>query len=181
MPLRSGHVELDRLRLVAGELDVQAGQAIDKTIELHQPGGSAAPAGPTTTGTEPGPALEPEHAMTGADESGGSLVPAFAMTGVTVALAVATGVVGGLALKKGKDYDALNTGADPAAAQDARDSAKTLNTVTDVLLGVTVAAAAVTVVLYVVQPGGDGGSDTAFRVLPAVGPEGGGMVLQASF
>lgn len=167
------------------EIEADAGQTIDRTITLAKPPGSGTAAPAPTPGAEPEPAPKPTgDEPAGGDDggsSGGSLVPAFAMVGVTAALAIATGVVGGLALKKGKDFESVNDGSNPTAAQGARDDAKTLNIVTDVLLGVTAASAIVTVVLFVVPPGGSTGEASAWAITPAVGPEGGAMVVTGSF
>ncbi|MBK6512534.1 MAG: PEGA domain-containing protein [Polyangiaceae bacterium] len=75
--------------------------------------------------------------------------------GVTGALGVATGVMGGLALSKKADFeDALV--AFPTTAQsieDARSDAKTFALTADVLGGLTGAAAALTIVAFIVDYG----------------------------
>jgi hypothetical protein len=76
----------------------------------------------------------------------------WAMTGVTAALGIATAVTGGLAVSKRGAYDAINDGTRVPDATSLRDTGQRLNVATDVLLGTTVAAAAVTVILYVARP-----------------------------
>ena len=101
----------------------------------------------------------------------------LAATGV---LAVGTGVFGGLALSKHSDFESKNDGSDPADAQSLKDSGKTLNVVTDALLGGAVVAGAVTAVLYFTRP-----SRTAdhgrLRVTPVAGPRVAGVSLMGAF
>jgi hypothetical protein len=72
--------------------------------------------------------------------------------GVTVALGIASAVVGVVALNKHSRYDAANDGTDIAAANNLRDQGKTLNVVTDVLLATTIVAGAVTTFLFLNRP-----------------------------
>jgi hypothetical protein len=79
-------------------------------------------------------------------------VYAWVTLGLTGALAVGTGVTGGLALANKSDYDEINDGSDPTAADDSRSKGQALNIATDVLLGTTVAAAGVTLILILTRP-----------------------------
>jgi hypothetical protein len=106
----------------------------------------------------------------------------------TGALLIGTGVVGGLALSKGSDYKSKNDGLHVADAKSAHDSAQTLNIVGDSLLGATVVGAVVTTILFLNRPyvaasaPADAGP-TARRidVTPAVGMNGGGLVMSGRF
>lgn len=98
----------------------------------------------------------------------------------TGALAVGGGVVGGLSLAKHADFEAKNDGGDPAAAQDLRDSGKTLNVVTDVLLGSAIVAGGVTAVLYLSRPATTV-DHARVRVVPVAGPRVAGLSLSGSF
>lgn len=79
-------------------------------------------------------------------------VYAWVTLGLTGALAIGTGVTGGLALANKSDYDEINDGSDPVAAEDSRSKGQALNIATDVLLGTTVAAAGVTLILILTRP-----------------------------
>lgn len=80
-------------------------------------------------------------------------VPTAVWVGVaaTGVFAVAAGVTGVMALGKNSDYQAAN-GHDAARAKTLQSETKTLNLVTDVLLGATLVSAGVTTVLYVKRP-----------------------------
>ena len=70
--------------------------------------------------------------------------------GMTIATGIGWGVTGGLALSEKGAYDLANTPGNAAAGVDLagqRRTVTTLNLITDVLMGVTVAGAATTVVL----------------------------------
>jgi len=103
--------------------------------------------------------------------------------GVTAALGVATAITGALALSNASDFDDKNTGADPAAAEEARDSTQTLNITTDVLLGATVASAVVTVVVLLTSSDGDDVSEAkrTFDLTPVVGRQAAGASLRVRF
>src|SRR5690606_39352732 len=79
-------------------------------------------------------------------------------TGVYIGLAatgaftVGAAVTGVLALGKKGEFDDTNDGTDPSEAESLSDSTKTLNLVTDVLIGAAVVSAAVTTYLYVSRP-----------------------------
>jgi hypothetical protein len=152
-------------------VDGQPGGALQHQFELKQ--AAAAPITETAPGTPP-PAsrtlVKERPVPTG-------VYIGLAATGV---LAVGTGVVGGLALSKHSDFQSKNDGSDPSAAQSLKDSGKTLNLVTDVLLGGAVVAGAVTAVLYFSRPSTtvDQGS---FRVTPVAGPRLAGLSLAGSF
>ncbi len=101
----------------------------------------------------------------------------LAATGV---LAVGAGVTGVMATGKKSDFDEANDGLDPDGAQEIADSGKTLNLVTDILLGGAVVAGAVTAVLYLNRPEVPAQRD-ALRVSPTVGQRGGGLFLSGRF
>jgi hypothetical protein len=123
------------------EVELTPGQKAERTIELQPVGG---PSGDV--------AQRPVPTST------------WVMLGLTGALAVGTGVSGGLALSKGGSFADINTGADPAAAESARDRAQTLNIVTDSLLGATVVSAAVTAALYFTRPEAEAGDSAEARL-----------------
>jgi len=98
----------------------------------------------------------------------------------TGALAIGTGVVGGLSLAKHADFQSKNDGSDPGGAQTLRDSGKTLNLVTDVLLGSAVVAGGITAVLYFSRPTLTADHAT-LRLTPFAAPQVGGLSLAGSF
>ena len=107
-----------------------------------------------------------------------SVYVGLAVTGAFTAGAVVTGV---LALGKKGEFDDANTGADPDAAQSLYDSTKTMNLVTDVLIGAAVVSAAVTTYLYVDRPEVAVGQDSGFKVTPLLGPETAVLSLSGRF
>lgn len=89
--------------------------------------------------------------------------------GLTGALAIGTGVVGGMAASNfGKYEDAVAAG-DDAEAADLEDKGKTLNLVGDILLGATIAGAATTGVLLTLALIEDD-DEEGVAVRPIVGP-----------
>ena len=97
----------------------------------------------------------------------------------TGAFAVGAGVTGVLALGKKSDFDEAN-GHDPAEAEDLRDQTKTLNLVTDVLIGAAVVGAGVTTFLYLKRPEQER-SGITLRVQPQASLERAGLSLEGSF
>lgn len=104
----------------------------------------------------------------------------LAATGVLLVGGTVTGV---LALGKKKDFDAANDGTDPQKAEDLRNSGKTLNLVTDILLGGAVVAGVVTAVLFVNRPQAapEAEKGTAFHFTPVIGRNSGGLSLSGRF
>jgi hypothetical protein len=103
--------------------------------------------------------------------------------GATAALLVGAGVTGIMALGKHSDFESKNDGADPAGADKLRKDGKTLNLVTDVLLGGAVVGAAITTFLFVSRPTVEApAKDTGRRfVAPVIGANGGGVVFLTTF
>ena len=109
-------------------------------------------------------------------------------TGVYVGLvatgvfAVGAGVVGAMAMGKKGDFDDANDGSDAAAAGDLHDNVKTLNLVTDVLIGAAVVSAGITTYLYLSRPKVDAAKASGWiRVQPAVGLRSGTLQLTGAF
>lgn len=131
-------VALDGYQEQVIEIELTPGAKESRAIKLEplKPGEVAKP-------DKPAPTQEMERPIP---------VYAWVTLGLTGALAVGTGVTGGLALANKSDYDEINDGRDPAAAEDSRSKGQTLNIATDVLLGTTVAAAGVTLILILTRP-----------------------------
>jgi len=132
--------------------------------------------------------LEKQQARGGSTSTGHSVpaerpIPAGVFIGLaaTGAFAVGAGVTGVLALGKRSDFKDLNDGTQPEKAKDVRDSGRTLNVVTDVLIGAAVVSAALTTVLYVSRPSRASADEQALQVVPSVGMNGGGVLLTRSF
>lgn len=79
-------------------------------------------------------------------------VSVWIMTGVTGAAAIGWGVTAGLSAAAKSDYDEQNGNASAATLEDLRDDVITKNIVADVLLGTTIAAAGVTLILFFTRP-----------------------------
>ena len=182
--IRPGHhritAHLDGYQDAHWEFDAPPSGKVSHVFTLEKPtAGTPAtppttPAGPPATGA-PGTPL-PTHATTRPIPTG-----VFIGLAATGAFAVGAGVTGVLALKKKSDFNAANNGSDPTAASDLRSSGKTMNLVTDVLLGGAVVAAGVTAVLYLNRPAVPAEHDTALYVSPSIGPRGGGLDISGRF
>ncbi len=148
------------------ELELAPGQSVTKKVELKkagQPdvGGAGGDPGPRP-GPGPGPQPELERPVP---------VSVWVTLGLTGALGVSAGVVGGLALANKGEFDDVNDGSDPVAAEEVRDEGQVLNITTDVLIGATGAAAAVTLILFLTRP----------EVPVTVAPTGTGLVVLGRF
>ena len=87
----------------------------------------------------------------------------WVMLGVTGAAGVAAGVMGGLTIRKHGQFDDAQAAGDDARALELHDQGRTFSITTDVLLGVTGAAAIVTTVLLITGlSGGDDEADAMF-------------------
>lgn len=129
-------------------------------------------------------AAAPMAGETSTPEDGGVTrpVPISVYVGLasTAAFAVAGGVTGGLALKSNNDFNELNDGSQPDEAEAARNEAKTLGLVSDIMWGSTVVAAGVTAVLYFTRPSQE--PETAsLRWTPVVGPNTWAVSVSGSF
>ncbi len=100
----------------------------------------------------------------------------LAATGV---FAVGAGVTGVMALGKNSDYQAAN-GHDLERAKSLQSDTKTLNLVTDVLIGAAVVSAGVTTWLYVKRPERDE-AGFELRLSPRVGFNQSGLNLEGAF
>ena len=137
----------------------------------------AAPAAAPPAANPPPPATNPPPAAAQTRPVPASVYVGLVATG---ALAIGGGVVGGLSLAKHSDFEAKNDGRDPAAAQELQDSGKTLNLVTDVLLGSAIVAGGITAVLYFSRPTSTV-DHARVRLTPVAGPRVAGLSLSGSF
>jgi tetratricopeptide (TPR) repeat protein len=110
------------------------------------------------------------------EPAGGISTPSIVFLAATGALAVATAVVGGIALDRHAAYDAFETGGSRAEAEDARAEGEALNTATDVLLAGTIVAGSFALGFLVRDAvlGSRGGDVT---VAPTLSPWHAGVVL----
>ncbi len=150
--IRSGHhrmvARLDGYEDQVWEFDAASGSSLSRAFEMKVPAQAATPPAGTTAapdtsamGTDAGPAMD-RPTPTG-------VYIGLAATGAFTVGAAVTGV---LALGKKGEFDDTNDGTDPSEAESLSDSTKTLNLVTDVLIGAAVVSAAVTTYLYVSRP-----------------------------
>jgi hypothetical protein len=168
--VRSGHHKI--VAKLAGyadetwEIEAQSGvpQAHTFTFQKAAVPGTPASSGTPVTGDRPTPT---------------GVYVGLAATGV---FAVGAGVVGVMALGKKSDFDEANDGTDRENASDLSDSTKTLNLVTDVLIGAAVVSAGVTTYLYLSRPNADAPRSSGWiRVQPAVGLRSGSLQLTGAF
>ncbi|HEY6729028.1 MAG TPA: hypothetical protein VI197_33690 [Polyangiaceae bacterium] len=175
--IRTGHhrmvARLEGYEDAVWEFDASPGADQSHTFELQLPAAVTAP--PTTTTPDPmtdaGPQAMARPVPT-------SVYIGLAATGAFTVGATVTGI---MALGKNGEFEDAN-GKDEAAAQDAYDSTKTLNLVTDVLIAGAVVSAAVTTYLYLDRPELPVGQDAGrFRVTPAVGRDVALVSMSGSF
>jgi hypothetical protein len=149
---------------VTRAVDIAGSDSSTVKLELTKIQSEAPPRDPD----DPKPPPPPERAIP---------VAAWVMLGVTGAVGVATGVMGGLALSaRGELDDALATlPGNKTTIEDAQTKTQSFAITTDVLIGVTVAAAVTTVVLFVVdfgpddaeaRPSASGVSEASLHVTP---------------
>lgn len=109
-------------------------------------------------------------------------VPSSVFIGLaaTGAFAIGAGVTGVLALGKNSDYEAAN-GRDAERAKSLQDSTKTLNLVTDVLIGAAFVSAGVTTYLYLQRPEQRSPGLSRLRFAPRFSPRHAGLALEGAF
>jgi hypothetical protein len=149
-------------------VDARSGSTLEHVFELKQPDVAGS--------TGQGPGQTHDRVATSRPVPTGVYI-GLAATGL---LAIGTGVVGVMASAKHSDFESKNDGSDPIAARDLKDSGKTLNVVTDALLGGAIVAGGITAVLYFTRPSKpvDRGS---LQVFPVAGPRAAGFSLTGSF
>jgi hypothetical protein len=175
--IRAGHhkftVRLDGYEDAVWEVDLDPRQQVTHAFTLKQPTQSAAAPVPVAGAATPMTADEPSRPVPT------SVYVGLAATG---ALAIGGGVVAVMAKGKHSDYEKLNENLqsedDLRAAEDMRDSGKTLNLVADALFGGAIVAGGVTAILYFTRPKA---SQTSFRVEPLVAKNGGGVFVSGAF
>jgi hypothetical protein len=134
---------------------------------------SAAPSAPPLPAVTPLPPPVMER---------GTPVSVYVGLAATGALAVGTTVTGLVALSKRSSFNDQNDGSDPAAAKNARDTARDLYPIADILLGATVVAGGITAYLYATRPERlRGPSPARIHLAPAIGPGSGGLAVSARF
>lgn len=131
------------------------------------------------------PAEESQSSLAGAnpqDVEPSRPVPTSVYVGLasTAALAIGAGVTGGFALKKNNEFESINDGSQPEEAEAARDSAKTLGLVSDIMWGATLASAGVTAVLYFTRPT-EPRDAAALTWTPVVGPKTWALSVSGAF
>jgi hypothetical protein len=158
------------------EVDLEPGSSVSHAFDLDRPVAVAAPV-----------SVAPLAAPAESTAPTSRPVPTSVYVGLvaTGAFAIGAGVTGGLALKKNSDYEAAN-GQDEAQAKSLRDSTKTLNLVTDVLIGATLVSAGVTTYLYLKRPEQPSLQTTSgglrqLRLAPQIGMNRSGLVLEGAF
>ena len=136
------------------EVAVEGGDEISKKVELRAEDTT------TTTVVKDDPS--------DADESAGVGMGFWIGFAVTAAAGVAAGVVGGLTVSKHGEFDDAKAARDTARAMELHDEGKTLSITTDVMLGVTGAAAIVTVILLITDLSADDEiADAGLSVTPS--------------
>ena len=128
----------------------------------------------------PPPAPAAETPAPAASAAKSRPVPAGVWIGVaaTGVFAIGAGVTGTMALGKTSEYEKAN-GQDPVKAKGLHDDIKTMNLVTDVLIGAAVVSAGITTYLFIKRPERETGVE--LRLAPRVGMQESGLSLQGSF
>jgi hypothetical protein len=178
--IRQGHhritAKLDGYDDQVWELDAAPGPEVTHELTLEKPKAAAAPVAAAGAGAAPAPTAMERPIP----------VPVIVLGAATGALLVGSGVVGLMAMSKNSQYKDKNDGQHVDEAQSLHDSGETLNIVADSLLVGGIIAGTVTTVLYLNRPevpvGGDSGATArAFRVVPTVGANGGGLFMTGRF
>jgi len=182
------------LGLHPGSYTITAAAAGDKdqswTVELAN--GAIAEHAFTFAGTEAGVAPPvPGEDTTPPDEGGDGERPipttVWIFGGLTVALAVPMTIFMVSASGAKSDFDEQNGTADATTLEDLRGDVTSMNTLSDIFLGATVASAAATAVFYFTrptEPGASAGIPGPLRgsaVVPVASPQGGGAFMTGSF
>jgi hypothetical protein len=117
---------------------------------------------------ERAPMIEPPRPPPPPDRLARPTPPAFfALGGVTLALGAAGVATGVTSVIKRKDFDQINNGTMVADAQSLHDTGQRLNAATDALFATAIAAAVVTIVLYVTRPTVKVPASAASMIAPA--------------
>jgi len=176
--IRTGHhrmvARLEGYQDAVWEFDASPGADQTHAFELKLPEQAAAApaaAAPAEPAGDTGPQAMERPVPT-------SVYIGLAATGAFTVGATVTGI---MALGKNSEFDDKN-GVDQAAAQDAYDSTKTLNLVTDIFIAGAVVSAAVTTYLYLDRPEVPVGQDAGrILVVPAVGRDVALVSMSGSF
>jgi hypothetical protein len=174
LQVRPGHhvisASVDGKPAQTWEFDAEPGIAHTHDFNLDAPPTEPA-AAPTTAAESPAPPSGPDRSRP---------VPTGVWVGVaaTGALAIGAGVTGVIALGKKSDYEKAN-GQDPAKAKGLYDDTKTMNLVTDVLIGAAIVSAGITTYLFIKRPERETGVE--LRLAPRLGMRESGLSLQGSF
>lgn len=169
--VRSGHhkvtAHLAGYEDAVWEIDAVSGAPQAHTFELKK---QTAAAGPSSVGTSTGIKTRPTPTSV------------YVGLGATGVFAVGAGVVGALALGKKSKFDDANDGTDEEHAKNLHSGVKTMNLVTDVLIGAAIVSAGVVTYLYVSRPEVDAGTAKRWvRVRPQVGSTSGSLQLEGAF
>jgi hypothetical protein len=176
LQVRPGHhaiqASVDGKPPIKWEFDAEPGSTHTHDFNLDAPPATDAAAPP------PAPAGETPAPTPGAVKS--RPVPASVWVGVaaTGVFAIGAGVTGAMALGKNAEYEKAN-GQDPVKAKSLHDDTKTMNLVTDVLIGAAVVSAGITTYLFVKRPERETGVE--LRVGPHFGMRETGLSLRGSF
>jgi hypothetical protein len=167
---------------VVWQVEIVNGAKYDHTFE-----GEKAATPPTDKPKVDGPKQPPPKEEPPKEEPGKTTRPiplsAYIVGGLTIAGAGATAGLGARALGKASDYKSKNGNASASDLATLRDGVKSANLVTDIALGVTVAAAVTTTVLIITRPSkpAKDAKSASWTLAPAAGPSGGGAFLTGTF
>lgn len=158
------------------EFDAESGAKLSKSLQLE-------PADAATS--KPGEPLEAPMAEPPPPEERGTPALVYIGLATTGALVAGATVTGLLALNKHDKYDELinQRSFDEDEADDARSTGKTLNIVTDVLIGAAILAGGATAYFYFDSkkaPAQDRGT-ASIKLSPSVGPSGAWMTVDGRF
>jgi hypothetical protein len=170
---------------VVWQVEIVNGAKYEHTFEGEKAAPTVVtPPGPKPDGVKPPPPKQdpPPPVETG-KTSRPIPVSAYIVGGLTIAGIGATAGLGVRALGKESDYKAKNGSGTTSAADltTLHDQVKGANLVTDIVMGVTVAAAVTTVVLIITRPSKPVKEARTWTLAPSAGPTGGGAFLTGTF
>lgn len=176
------------LRAGAHELTIEAEGFETETVTVELAPGDEEARGLEMSSLSPDPTPTVLDAPTPVEDEGrepqdadGITIGMWAAIGTTAALGIGTGIVAALAASNFASFEEVRDAGDTARADDLRSKGETLNLAGDVLIGLTAAAGAASVVLIVLEVSEPDQGDTALRLTPVITHQGAFVGLGGSF
>lgn len=163
-------------------IDISNGSQHEHTFEFGG-GATAAPPPVVPVPGAPPPAQPPPGQPDEVTEEDDRPIPTtvYIFGGLTIALAVPTVIFMVSASGARSDFDDANGNASAAELDDLRGDVTTMNLLSDIFLGATIASAAATAIFYFTRPTVETQTGGYWTVAPAVSRDGGGAAVLGAF